>query len=335
MNAPKRLVSIVCPAYQEEAVLPVFHEELSVVLAGLGEKYDFEIVYVDDGSRDGTLASLRQLASADRRVHVLSLSRNFGQQAALTAGLEFARGDAVISMDADLQHPPAVLPQLLERWQAGHEVVITIRQEDQQLSFFKRFTSRTFYQVMSLISATDVRLAASDFRLLSRKALMAFLQMREQSRFVRGMVQWLGFPTAEIAFQPHARRAGQTKYTLKRMLHLAGDGLFSFSSLPLRLPLYAGLVVWLLAACQLLVSCLLFVLNPTTFSLATHYLLLLGQLVGGGVLCGLGVIGEYLGRVYDEVKRRPHYVIKEVFPMDSASGAQPLDAGLAPRREAA
>jgi dolichol-phosphate mannosyltransferase len=335
MNTPKSLVSLVCPAYQEEDVLPAFHEELGAVLACLEDKYCFEIVYVDDGSRDGTLACLRQLARRDDRVQVLSLSRNFGQQAALTAGLEFARGDAVISMDSDLQHPPAVLPDLLAQWQAGHEVVITIRQEDPQLSFFKRFTSRTFYLVMSLVSATDVRLAASDFRLLSRRALLAFLQLREQHRFVRGMVQWLGFPTAEVTFQPHARRAGQTKYTLKRMLRLAGDGLFSFSSLPLRLPLYAGLMVWLLGLGQLFVSAVLLVWNPAGFAFGTHYLLLLGHLLGGGVLCGLGVIGEYLGRVYDEVKQRPLYLIKETFPLDHAAGIQQRHPALPARREAA
>src|SRR5207253_2442423 len=140
----------------------------------------------------------------------------------LTAGLEFARGEAVISMDADLQHPPALLPQLLAQWQAGHDVVLTIRQEDGRLGFFKRFSSRMFYRVMGLVSNTDVRLAASDFRLLSRRALEAFLQLREQHRFVRGLVQWLGFRTAEVSFQPDARRAGQSKYTLRRMLRLAG-----------------------------------------------------------------------------------------------------------------
>jgi dolichol-phosphate mannosyltransferase len=319
MNSPKRLVSIVCPAYQEEDVLPLFHRELCAALATLEADYRFEIVYVDDGSPDGTLECLRQLAAADGRVRFLSLSRNFGQQAALTAGLEFARGDAVISMDSDLQHPPAVLAQILERWQAGYDVVITIREEDDRLSFFKRFSSRMFYRIMGLVSNTDVRLAASDFRLLSRRALQAFLQLREQHRFVRGLVQWLGFRTAEVSFQPHARRAGQTKYTLRRMLRLAGDGLFSFSTLPLRLSLYAGLLIWVLGLGHLLVAAILFALAPAAFPFATHYLLLLGHLVGGGVLCGLGVIGEYLGRVYDEVKRRPIYLVKEAYPADDAA----------------
>src|SRR5262249_9030186 len=156
-------------------------------------QYEIEIVYVDDGSTDGTASCLRELAQRDARIRYLSLSRNFGHQAALSAGLEHARGDAIISMDADLQHPPHVIAQLLACWQAGHDVVITVRREDPRLSFFKRFTSRTFYRLMGWLSSTEVRLSASDFRLLSRKALQAFLQFREQHRFVRGMVQWMGF----------------------------------------------------------------------------------------------------------------------------------------------
>lgn len=336
MNSPRRLVSIVCPAYQEEDVLPPFHQELSAVLARLEDKYCFEIVYVDDGSRDGTLECLRQLASGDKRVRFVSLSRNFGHQAALTAGLEHAVGDAVISMDSDLQHPPAILPQLLERWEAGHDVVITIRQDDPNLSFFKRFTSRGFYRVMRLVSSTEVRLAASDFRLMSRKAAQAFLQLREQHRFVRGMIQWLGFRTAEIHFQPHARRAGQSKYTLKRMLRLAGDGLFSFTNLPLRLPFYAGAAVWALGLIHILLLPVLYLLAPLTFDLGLHYLLLLGHLVGGGILCGLGIIGEYLGRVYDEVKHRPIYFVKESHLEPAALAARPAEAAtVAMRRDAA
>jgi dolichol-phosphate mannosyltransferase len=319
MNSPRRFVSIVCPAYQEEDVLPLFHAELSRVLAGLEKNFGFEIIYVDDGSRDGTLPYLRQLARDDARVRYLSLSRNFGHQAALTAGLEHARGEAAISMDSDLQHPPAVIPQLLERWQQGHDVVITLRQDDPQLSFFKRFSSRLFYRAMALVSTTEVRLAAADFRLMSRVALQGLLQLREQHRFVRGMVQWLGFPTAEVSFMPDQRRAGRSKYTLKRMLRLAGDGMFSFSSLPLRLPLYAGLAVWA-AGLLHLAGCLLYlVVGSGSFDLASNYLILLGHLIGGGVLCGLGGVGEYLGRVYDEVKRRPVYVVKEACLREDAT----------------
>lgn len=326
MAEPRSLVSVVCPAFQEEEVLPLFHRELAEVLDTLEDEYRFEVVYVDDGSRDGTLDALRALAAGDRRVRYLSLSRNFGHQAALTAGLEHARGDAVISMDADLQHPPAVLPRLLERWRAGYEVVITVRDDDDRLGWFKRFSSHAFYRVLSALSATEIRVAASDFRLTSRRALQALLQLREQHRFLRGMVQWVGFPATEIAFAPDARRAGQSKYTLRRMLRLAGDGFYSFSLLPLRLPFYLGALVLLagLAHAGWFVARLLGGAAP---ALATHYPTFLGELVGGGMLVGLGVLGEYVGRIYEQVKGRPLYLVKE------ASPAAP--AAVEPRREAA
>ena len=335
MNASRQLVSIVCPAYQEEDVLPLFHSELSKTLAALEEQYCFEIIYVDDGSRDGTLAYLRQLAMDDQRVRYVSLSRNFGHQAALTAGLEHAHGDAAISMDSDLQHPPPVIPLLLDRWRAGYDVVITIRQEDRQLSFFKRFSSRMFYKAMGMVSTTEVRLAAADFRLLSRSAVQAFLQLREQHRFVRGMVQWLGFPTTEVTFKPDQRRAGQSKYNLQRMLRLAGDGIFSFSSVPLRLPLYAGLLVWALGLVHLAGCALFLALGSDPFNYSVNYLVLMAHFMGGSVLCGLGTVGEYLGRVYDEVKRRPVYIVKEASIRNPALLAPPQDMAKLMHRDAA
>jgi dolichol-phosphate mannosyltransferase len=311
MSDGKLLVSIVCPAFQEEEVLPLFHRELADVLAPLELDYRFEILYIDDGSADRTLEVIKQLARHDPRVAYLSLSRNFGHQAALTAGLEHARGEAVISMDSDLQHPPRVLPQILATWQAGHDVVITIRADDQRLSLFKRATSKAFYRLMSLLSDTDIRMAASDFRLLSRRALRALLQMREQHRFLRGMVQWLGFRPAEIAYTPDERKAGRSKYTFRRMAHLAGDGVYSFSRVPLRLATYLGLLAvaaglvhsgWFL--CRVLAGAE----NPP---LALHYLTLVTHLLSGGILCSIGFLGEYVGRIYEQVKGRPVYVLKE------------------------
>jgi polyisoprenyl-phosphate glycosyltransferase len=329
MNPSRPLVSLVCPAYQEEEVLPVFHAELCAVLATLAEQYRFEIIYVDDGSADGTLASLRRLAQQDARVRFVSLSRNFGHQAALTAGLEHARGDAVISMDSDLQHPPRVLPRLLELWHSGHDVVITIREQDTQLHWFKRASSRLFYRTMALAGAAEARPAAADFRLLSKPALQAFLQLRERHRFIRGMVQWLGFSAAEVSFHPDARRAGTTKYTLPRMLRLAGDGIFSFSNSPLRLPLYAGLLAWLLGAVHLLGCLAYLVFGHGALNFAAHYLILVVHVMGGSALVGIGMLGEYLGRVYDEVKARPLYVVKETNCVDVA-GTQSFGDRLGP-----
>jgi dolichol-phosphate mannosyltransferase len=297
-------LSVVCPAYNEEEVLPLFHRELAAVLARLPGHYRAEVIYVDDGSRDGTLGVLRSLAASDPRVRYLSFSRNFGHQAALTAGLEAARGDVVVSLDSDLQHPPGLIPELLERWRAGHEVVVTIRDAPPGPDRLENRLSRWFYRFMAWLSDTEVRPAAADFRLMSRSALDALLRMRETHRFLRGMVGWLGFPAAEVHYTPAARGAGRPKYDLRRKLRLAADGLLSFSKVPLQLPIAAGLpaVAFGLASWA---YALLRGGSAGAFHLGSLYVL------GGGVLCALGVIGEYLGRIYDEVRARPPYVVKE------------------------
>ena len=336
MAGEKPLVSIVCPAFQEEEVLPLFHRELADALAPLEADYRFEILYVDDGSPDGTLEVLKQLARHDGRVAYLSLSRNFGHQAALTAGLEHAQGDAIISMDSDLQHPPHVLGQLLQTWRQGHDVVITIRADDHRLSLFKRCTSGVFYRLMALMSDTDIRLAASDFRLLSRRALQALLQLREQHRFLRGMVQWLGFRSAEVAFMPDERRAGQSKYTLRRMLRLAGDGLFSFSRAPLRLATYLGLGAVGMGLAHSAWSIGQAVRGVERGPAELTYLLLATHLLGGAILCALGFLGEYVGRIYEQVKDRPVYILKEQSPrVPAARTASPAAAAPERQREAA
>jgi dolichol-phosphate mannosyltransferase len=306
-------VSIVCPAYEEEEVLPRFHTELCGVLATLGPEYEVEVLYVDDGSCDGTLDYLRCLVAADPRVRYLSFSRNFGQQAALTAGMEHATGDAIITLDSDLQHPPALIPTLLARWREGHDVVLTLREDDPRLGYFKRLSSRAFNWVMRRVSETEVRAAASDYRLLSRKAADSLLQLHETHRFLRGMVTWLGFRTTTVSFFPSSRGAGITKYTVRRMTALAVDAMLSFSKLPLRLSLGLGLGV--------LGFALLYGVGTAVRSLlisgsdwAYHVLLLVVLLLGGCILCGLGVVGEYVGRIYEQVKSRPLYVVKEGSP---------------------
>jgi polyisoprenyl-phosphate glycosyltransferase len=329
-SRPTRL-SIVCPAFEEEDCLPLFHRELCRVLAELGPAYVVEIIYVDDGSRDDTLDVAKRLAAEDGRVRYLSLSRNFGHQAALTAGLEHAGGDVVVTMDADLQHPPAILPRLLARWREGFDVVLTIRAEDRRLSLGKRMTSRLFYRVMDWLSDTDIRPAGSDFRLMSRKAVAALLQLRERHRFLRGMVQWLGFRTAEVHFHPDERKAGQSKYTLRRMLKLAGDGLFSFSRAPLRVSFYLGLFAF--AACFMLA---LWGVGHAWFgaSASSPDFLLLSSLyfLGGSILWAVGILGEYVGRIYEQVKERPVYLLKDSSP-EFAQG-KPSDATPPPREAA-
>jgi dolichol-phosphate mannosyltransferase len=303
-------ISVVCPAYQEEEVLPLFHRELTVVLQEIENRYDIEILYVDDGSRDRTLTVIRQLASEDKRVRYLSFSRNFGHQAALTAGLEHARGDAVIMMDSDLQHPPGLIPELLAKWKQGFDVVLTIRQDDPELGVFKRWSSKCFYRLMSWLSDTEIRMSAADYRLMSRRALDSLLELRETHRFLRGMVSWLGFPTAEIPFSPKNRQAGVSKYTVRRMANLAFDGLISFSKVPLRLSLLLGLAAVGFSVLLGFFALGRFLVAPQAFS-GTAFLLISLYLMGGCVLSSLGIVGEYVGRIYEQVKGRPHYVVKE------------------------
>ncbi len=331
MARERHKLSVVCPAFNEEEVLPHFHQELCAVLAALEPSYTAEIVYVDDGSSDGTLRVLRELAGRDARVRYLSFSRNFGHQAALTAGLEHAGGDVLVTMDADLQHPPELLPALLQKWEQGAEVVLTIRAEDRRLGFCKRFTSKFFYRVMRLLSTTDIRMAAADYRLMSRKAVNALLQLREAHRFLRGMVQWLGFPTAEVSFRPGGRKAGVSKYGLRRMLNLAGDGILSFSRVPLRIATFLGLTA---VSFGLLYSAFLagrWLLSPAPADAGLGVLLATTQLLGGCILCAVGLVGEYVGRIYEQVKGRPLYVLKESSAETGAGRAH----GEGPVREAA
>jgi dolichol-phosphate mannosyltransferase len=316
------VISVVCPAYQEEAVLPLFHAALARAVEPLAAEYEIEILYVDDGSRDGTLDVIRSLAAADPRVRYLALSRNFGHQAALTAGLEHARGDAVVSLDSDLQHPPGLIPELVARWRDGFDVVLTIRADDRRLGWFKRASSRLFYRLLARCSRLDVRAAASDFRLLSRPVVDALVRLRESHRYLRGMVQWLGFRVAEVPFRPDARRAGVSKYTLRRMVRFALDGLLSFSPAPVRVVVGAGLAVTALSGMASVAAVLALV--PWREPVAGLAVVGLAALhaVGGCVLLAAGVLGEYVFRIYDQVKGRPVYVLKE-----ATSGTAALPAG--------
>lgn len=311
MEANRIMLSVVCPAFNEEQVLPLFHRQLTAALATIPGDYQIEILYVDDGSRDRTLDVLRDLARQDPRVRFLSFTRNFGHQAALTAGLEAARGDLVLSMDSDLQHPPALIPALLEQWQAGHDVVITIRDDSQSPNRMEHFLSRWFYAVMGCLSTTEIRPAAADFRLMSRPAVDALLRMADRDRFLRGMVQWLGFPAAEVHYVPAPRGAGHSKYSFSRKLRLALDGILSFSRVPLRLPLALGGLAALFGMAALGYALVRGLQGAGADGVFRPLLFGSLHLLGGGILCALGVLGEYLGRIYDQARSRPIYVVKE------------------------
>jgi dolichol-phosphate mannosyltransferase len=294
------------------------------VLDGLETDFAIEVIYVDDGSLDGTLGVLRHIAAADKRVRYLSLSRNFGHQAALSAGLEHARGDIVITMDADLQHPPEVIPQLIAEWKKGADIVITIRADDPTLKWSKRFSSRAFYKVLRWMSGTEMRPSAADFRLMTRKTVSALSSLKETHRFVRGLVQWLGFNCKEVWFEPRHRVAGKSKYTLRKQLTLGLDGIFSFSKLPLRLVLASGLGLLGLGLCATLAT-IVGLLTGSIGNAALWVLLSAMMSIGGAILVGLGIVGEYVARVYEQVKQRPAYLLKETGNVGMSAEREILD----------
>ncbi len=300
-------LSVVIPAFNEESNIPELHERLTAVLSSLDG--DYELIFVDDGSTDGTLAVIRSLTEQDRAVGYLQLSRNFGHQAALSAGLEHAKGDAVITMDADLQHPPEVIPQLLERWKAGADIVSAIRAKGRE-SVFKKLTSGVFYRVFNVISDVPMASASPDFRLYDRRVVEIIRTFRERNRFLRGLSAWVGFRQETIRFESGERSHGGSKYPVRRMIRFAKDGLTSFSTLPLRVSTYLGLVVsivsFLYGAYAIAARFLLAGYVPGWSSIMVAVLFL-----GGVQLIALGILGEYLGRVYEEVKARPLYLVRE------------------------
>ncbi len=300
-------LSLVVPVFNESGNVAAFLGRALPVLRGLSTP--FEILFVNDGSTDDTAAQLAAAARGEAAVRVLELSRNFGHQAALVAGLAHARGAAVISMDGDLQHPPELIPRLVAEWRAGREVVQAVRREPVDASRIKRASSRGFYRLLSAVSRLAVTPGAADFRLMSRAAVEAFLACPERCRFNRGLVQWIGFSRSEIEYDAAARHAGRSKYSYRAMLRLAGDAIFSFSSLPLRLAGLAGACVSVVAALYLL-----FVLGAYFFTdraVAGWASTLAAVLVLGGVnLTVMWILGEYVGRLYEEVKQRPIYIVR-------------------------
>jgi glycosyltransferase involved in cell wall biosynthesis len=302
------LYSAIIPVYNEAEVVPALYWRLTRIMEGLGELY--EIIFVDDGSRDDSPALLRELWEKDTRVKFLSLSRNFGHQIAITAGLDHSSGQAVIVMDADLQDPPELIPQLIEQWRKGFDLVFAVRQQRRGDGLFKRATAALFYRIFRYLSATDIPMDAGDFRLMSRRAVEALKVIRERNRFIRGLAGWIGFPQTSVPFVRDVRQAGETKYSLKTMVRFAFNGIISFSLVPLQLAGYFGFVVsatsfvYLAYAVWLKLFTDRVVLEWTSVMVAMLFL-------GGVQLISLGIIGEYFGRIYEEVKQRPLYIIGE------------------------
>ena len=317
-----RLLSVVAPMLDEEALAREFCERVGAAL----ERLDYELIVVDDGSSDGTGEILDEIAAGDPRVRVLHLSRRFGHQMAITAGLDHAAGDVVVMLDGDLQDPPEVIPQLVERWRDGADVVVAKRRARAGEKRLKLATARWFYAVIGRLAQIDLEPDAGDFRLFDRAPLDALLRLRERSRFLRGMSSWVGFRRDVVEYDRAARGAGETKFPLGRMLRLALDGLTSFSNFPLQLAALAGFAC---AAVALLLLPLTIVARYAgIYERGVPSLLFAVLLIGGIQLLALGMIGEYLGRIYDEVKQRPLYVIARAENLDTDEGARAAARGL-------
>ena len=313
LRTPK-LLSVVAPVYDEEQLV----EEFVARACAAAADFEFELVIVNDGSSDSTPELLDRIAAADPRVRVIHLSRNFGHQAALTAGLEHARGDVVAMLDADLQDPPELIPDMVACWSQGAEVVYAVRKQRSGETAFKLATASWFYRLFNKLAQVDLEPNSGDFRLLDRRALDALLSMNERSRFLRGMTVWVGFNQTAISYERDARVAGETKYTVRKMLRFSLDAIASFSHVPLQLATYAGLLSAGVAfvAIPVVVGLRIFDSYLPGFSSITIAILLLG----GIQLIALGVIGEYVGRIYDEVKHRPLYIVREERNAPSAPG---------------
>ncbi|CAL9338189.1 glycosyltransferase family 2 protein [Streptomyces sp. enrichment culture] len=319
-------VSVVVPCFDESEVIGDFHAAVVAALEPTGA--DFEICYVDDGSRDGTVERLRELARADVRVRYTSFSRNFGKEPAMLAGMRMSRGAAVVLMDADLQHPPELLPRMLELRQHGYDQVVAQRDRSGEGAVRKAF-SRVYYRLVRRFMEVEIADGAGDFRLLSRRAVEAVLSLPESNRFSKGLFSWIGFDTVTFRYANVARAAGASKWGGRRLLNYGIDGLLSFNSRPLRLAVHTGLWLFLSA----LAYALWIVANALLNGVDTPgYATLITAIVGlsGVQLATLGVIGEYVGRIYHEAKRRPHYVVRETerdAPGRPAAGRSPARAG--------
>lgn len=301
-------ISIVVPVYNEQENLKEFHKRITAIMNDTG--YDYNMVFVDDGSKDSSAFILKQLVEEDNHVEAYLLSRNYGHQMALTCGLDNADGDAVITMDGDLQHPPELLPELIRLWEEGSEIVMTKRLATEDAGFLKNITSSCYYKLINIMSKVEITPGGSDFRLMDKKAVEAFRLYRERARFIRGMVSTLGFNVSVVEFVAPPRFAGHSKFNLHKMLHFALDGITAFSNLPLRWAFYLGLFFGL---CSLLllghVFYVKFISDDAVPGWATTTVSIL--FLGGIQLVGIGILGEYIGRIFEEIKHRPLYLVSK------------------------
>lgn len=310
-NITMKKVCIVVPCFNEQDNVDVLYDELDKVFAASQLDVSWSIIFVDDGSLDDTAKRLRQISKRHKNTTAIILARNYGHQTALLAGLEQADGDAVISMDADLQHPPRLVPKLIELWQAGNEVVYTVRKKTEDEKVLKKLTSKVYYWLFNKMAEIKLEDGSADFRLYDRKALDALLRYKEKSLFLRGMISQLGYKQVAVDYEASKRLHGESSYSLKKMLILARDGITSFSRKPLRMAIYVGSIFALLSLIYVVYAIVLSLLGVGVHGWAS---LVAGIFLMGGIqLMFLGIIGEYIGQIYTEVKNRPRYNVSSVY----------------------
>jgi glycosyltransferase involved in cell wall biosynthesis len=304
-------VSVVVPVLNERENVEELVRRLGLAL---GPELE-ELIFVDDGSTDGTVELLEELRRRDPRIKILVFTRNFGHQTALSAGLDFARGEAVVLMDGDLQHPPELVPQMIKLWRQGASIVSTVRRVQHGAGFTKRAGTALFYKLINLISDTPIDPNAADFRLLSRPVVEQLRRLEERQRFLRGLINWTGYPQASIPFDAPPRAAGCTKYSAARMAALALDAIFSFSRFPLRLAVYGGLILWVVSLAYAVYAMYVKFGRGTAVPGWTS-IVIVASMIGGFQSILIGLVGEYVGRLYEEIKRRPLYLVARAHGLD-------------------
>lgn len=314
----KPTFSVVAPVFNESEILPEFYRRVCAAMETTGQSW--ELILVDDGSQDGSTDIIRRLAESDRRVRPVIFARNFGHQIAVTAGLDYSRGDAVAIIDSDLQDPPELILEMIQKWREGYEVVYAVREEREGESWFKLFTASLFYRLIFRITEVKIPLDTGDFRLMDRKVVNVLNQMRERYRFLRGMSAWVGFKQVGVPYKRSARFAGSTKYPFRKMLKLAMNAITGFSYFPLQLATYLGFGAAGLSIIMIPVVIIMRAITKEQF-LGQATTLVAVLFFGGVQLISLGILGEYLGRVYDEVKRRPLYIVS-IGPQDVEDDSQ-------------
>ncbi|WP_068615316.1 glycosyltransferase [Paenibacillus tuaregi] len=326
-------VSVVVPAYNEEKVIRLCYDALTDVMMSID--YEYELLFVNDGSKDQTMRILDELAKHDEHVRVINFARNFGHQAAVTAGINQSRGDCVVIIDADLQDPPEVIRDMLRKWEEGYEVVYGKRRKRKGETFFKLATASLFYRFLRRMSDTDIPRDTGDFRLIDRKIVHVFNRMTERNKFIRGIVSWIGFNQTFVEYDRNERAAGETKYPLRKMIAFASDGIISFSSKPLKLITRMGMLTVVLAFVVLVYSLCAKLFNLPQVERGWTSIMMAITLFSGVQMLSLGIIGEYIARIYDESKNRPQYIIKDTvhYPHEEMNRQQGSYSSEYPRSE--